>query len=236
MSLRVIHSTADGKIEDTGPLSRKRMETIDDEVTAGALDFMERATKANKPFFLWWNSTRMHVFTRLKEESRGVTGLGIVGLAWFSVTQRRKQIGTRRALGATLWDVMRYFMVEIGLVSAAGLVLERVGFRHLFRLAFHFGLFQFLMPVLGWLAGRTVVQYVEAWDHWLAFGLLSFVGGKAIWEAFHQKEQSAHHDDPTRGLTLVMLSVATSIDALAVGRDRQQGRAQAPESRDDGGK
>jgi arylsulfatase len=73
----VIHSTADGKIEDTGPLSRKRMETIDDEVTAGALDFMERATKANKPFFLWWNSTRMHVFTRLKEESQGVTGLGI---------------------------------------------------------------------------------------------------------------------------------------------------------------
>lgn len=73
----VIHSTADGMIEDTGPLSRKRMETIDDEVTAGALDFMERATKADKPFFLWWNSTRMHVFTRLKEESQGVTGLGI---------------------------------------------------------------------------------------------------------------------------------------------------------------
>ncbi len=57
----------------------------------------------------------------------GVTGLGIVGLAWFSVTQRRKQIGTRRALGATRWDVMRYFMVEIGLVSAAGLVLGLVG-------------------------------------------------------------------------------------------------------------
>ncbi len=73
----VIHSTADGKIEDTGPLNRKRMETIDDEVTAGALDFMDRAVKAKKPFFLWWNSTRMHVFTRLKEESRGVTGLGI---------------------------------------------------------------------------------------------------------------------------------------------------------------
>ncbi|MGB5201858.1 MAG: arylsulfatase [Sedimenticolaceae bacterium] len=73
----VIHSTADGKIEDTGPLTRKRMETIDDEVTAGALDFMERAVKAKKPFFLWWNSTRMHVFTRLKEESQGVTGLGI---------------------------------------------------------------------------------------------------------------------------------------------------------------
>jgi len=73
----VISSTADGKIEDTGPLTKKRMETVDEEVTAGALDFMERAVSANKPFFLWWNSTRMHVVTHLKEESEGVTGLGI---------------------------------------------------------------------------------------------------------------------------------------------------------------
>jgi arylsulfatase len=73
----VIHSFAGGKIEDTGPLTRKRMETIDDEVTAGALDFMTRAKKAGKPFFLWWNSTRMHVFTHLKPESVGKTGLGI---------------------------------------------------------------------------------------------------------------------------------------------------------------
>lgn len=73
----VIHSFADGKIEDTGPLTRKRMETIDDEVNAKALDFMDRAAKAGKPFFLWWNSTRMHVFTHLKEESEGKTGLGV---------------------------------------------------------------------------------------------------------------------------------------------------------------
>ncbi len=64
-------------IEDTGPLTKKRMETIDEEVTAKALDFMERAKKADKPFFLWWNSTRMHVFTHLKKESAGKTGLGI---------------------------------------------------------------------------------------------------------------------------------------------------------------
>jgi len=57
----------------------------------------------------------------------GITGLGIVGLAWFSVTQRRKQIGTRRALGATRWDVVRYFMVEIGLISSAGLVIGLLG-------------------------------------------------------------------------------------------------------------
>jgi arylsulfatase A-like enzyme len=73
----VIHSFADGRITDTGPLTKKRMETIDGEVTAKALDFMERAAKADKPFFLWWNSTRMHIFTHLKAESDGKTGLGI---------------------------------------------------------------------------------------------------------------------------------------------------------------
>jgi arylsulfatase len=73
----VIHSFADGRITDTGPLTIKRMETIDMEVTAKALDFMERAKKENKPFFLWWNSTRMHIWTHLKKESVGKTGLGI---------------------------------------------------------------------------------------------------------------------------------------------------------------
>ena len=73
----VIHSFADGRITDTGPLTKKRMETIDEEVNAKALDFMERAAKADKPFFLWWNSTRMHIFTHLKEGSVGKTGLGI---------------------------------------------------------------------------------------------------------------------------------------------------------------
>jgi arylsulfatase len=73
----VIHSFSDGRITDTGPLTRKRMETIDDEVTTKALDFMERAKKADKPFFLWWNSTRMHIFTHLKPASEGKTGLGI---------------------------------------------------------------------------------------------------------------------------------------------------------------
>jgi len=73
----VIHSFADGKVEDTGPLSMKRMETVDDEATVAALDFIDRAHAADKPFFVWWNSTRMHVWTRLKAESEGVTGLGI---------------------------------------------------------------------------------------------------------------------------------------------------------------
>ncbi len=73
----VIHSFSDGRITDTGPLTRKRMETIDEEVTEKALDFMERAAKDEKPFFLWWNSTRMHIFTHLKDSSKGKTGLGI---------------------------------------------------------------------------------------------------------------------------------------------------------------
>ena len=73
----VIRSTADGEIEDTGPLTKKRMETVDEETTEAALDFIERAHNSNQPFFVWWNSTRMHVWTRLKEESQGATGLGI---------------------------------------------------------------------------------------------------------------------------------------------------------------
>ena len=73
----VIKSSADGSIEDTGPLSKKRMETVDEEVTAAALDFIDRAHEQGKPFFLWWSSTRMHIFTHLKSESIGVTGQGI---------------------------------------------------------------------------------------------------------------------------------------------------------------
>jgi arylsulfatase A-like enzyme len=77
----VLHSWAnpDGtqKIENTGPLNTKRMETVDEEFLAASLDFIERAQKANTPFFVWFNSTRMHVFTHLKKESVGVTGLGL---------------------------------------------------------------------------------------------------------------------------------------------------------------
>ncbi|MGO4670663.1 arylsulfatase [Bosea sp. 2RAB26] len=73
----VIKSSADGKIEDTGPLNTKRMETVDEEFLAGAKDFVDRQVKANRPFFLWFNSTRMHVFTHLKKESMGKTGKGI---------------------------------------------------------------------------------------------------------------------------------------------------------------
>ena len=73
----VIHSFAGGTIEDTGPLNMKRMETIDEEVTALTLSFIEKAHQDDKPFFVWYNTTRMHVWTRLKAASKGVTGQGI---------------------------------------------------------------------------------------------------------------------------------------------------------------
>jgi arylsulfatase len=70
----VIKSSADGKIEDTGPLTRKRMETVDDETSAAALDFIDRAHQSGQPFFLWWNGTRMHFRTHVKPELRGISG------------------------------------------------------------------------------------------------------------------------------------------------------------------
>jgi arylsulfatase len=71
----VIHSFADGKIEDTGPLNMKRMETIDDETSNAAMDFMDRQTKAGKPFFVWMNFTRMHIYTHVRESMRGQSGM-----------------------------------------------------------------------------------------------------------------------------------------------------------------
>jgi len=73
----VIKSSADGEIQDTGPLTKKRMETVDEEFLAASLDFIDRANSQNKPFFVWFNSSRMHVWTRLKPESEGVTGQGL---------------------------------------------------------------------------------------------------------------------------------------------------------------
>ena len=73
----VIHSFADGRVQDTGPLTKKRMETIDEEVLAKTLAFIDKAHKNRKPFFVWFNTTRMHVWTRLKKESQNVSGQGL---------------------------------------------------------------------------------------------------------------------------------------------------------------
>ena len=88
--------------------------------------------------------------------------------------------------------------------------------RTYFRLSFHFGLFQGGMALLGWLVGQTVVQYISSFDHWIAFILLAFVGGRMVHEGLDPNHEGCVRD-PSRGKMLVILCVATSIDALAVG-------------------
>lgn len=100
---------------------------------------------------------------------------------------------------------------------AAGVALKAVSPRQTFRLAWHFGLFQAMMPIIGWSAGLTVRSSIEAYDHWLAFALLLFVAQGMLRSAFKGEQAEADAKDPTKGMTMVMLSVATSIDALAVG-------------------
>jgi putative Mn2+ efflux pump MntP len=120
---------------------------------------------------------------------------------------------TLNILAIALGLAMDAFAVSI----AASILLSGATPRQVFRIAFHFGLFQFLMPILGWTAGQTVEPMVRAWDHWLAFGLLTFIGGKILLGGLSPDRRSQSVDDPSRGLTLVALSVATSVDALAVG-------------------
>jgi putative Mn2+ efflux pump MntP len=109
-------------------------------------------------------------------------------------------------------------MDALAVAIGTSVVLRGVTPRQVFRLSFHFGLFQALMPILGWALGSLAAGYIRDYDHWVAFGLLIFVGGKAIYEALSGgDEDGAERRDPTRGWSLLLLSVATSIDALAVG-------------------
>jgi putative Mn2+ efflux pump MntP len=89
--------------------------------------------------------------------------------------------------------------------------------RQVFRLSFHFGLFQFMMPLVGWLLGHHLLMLAETWGPWIAFGLLAVIGARMIREGMLPDSQGTRCADPTRGLSLVLLSVATSLDALGVG-------------------
>lgn len=118
------------------------------------------------------------------------------------------------------WEIL---LVALGLAMDAVAVAFAAGasgfgerLRPSVRLAFHFGLFQFLMPVLGWLVGRQLAGRIEVYDHWVAFALLAGVGAHMLWEA-RGGEMERLAADPTKGLRMVGLSVATSLDALAVG-------------------
>lgn len=109
---------------------------------------------------------------------------------------------------------MDAFAVSVGI----SLGFERITGKQILRLATYFGVFQFMMTVLGWLAGRGILNYIQAFDHWIAFGLLFIVGLKMIMESFgYGRRTKKINGDPTKGISLIILSVATSIDALAVG-------------------
>lgn len=96
-----------------------------------------------------------------------------------------------------------------------GILQKRMG-RQVWAMALLFGLFQGGMPLVGWLLSSNFLRLIEAYDHWVAFGLLLFLGGKMIWEGMHDDGENPHYN-PSRLGVLLMLSVATSIDALAVG-------------------
>jgi len=105
------------------------------------------------------------------------------------------------------------FAVALGASTSA----KGSSYLQMLRVSLAFGVSQAVMPVLGWLAGKTLVNLISDYDHWVAFALLLIIGGRMIWESFHSKESEAADKDFSRGLTLLTLAVATSIDALAVG-------------------
>ena len=120
-------------------------------------------------------------------------------------------------------DLITIILVAVGLSVDAfsvaigiGAANTRRSWAPVLRLAAAFGLFQFAMPIAGWLAGQTVVDIISDYDHWIAFALLAYVGGKMIWEGC-KNQREEEKADSTRGLPLILLSIATSIDALAVG-------------------
>lgn len=106
-------------------------------------------------------------------------------------------------------------MDAFAVAVCAGCALRIVTARHYLRLSLAFGFFQFLMPVIGWYLGLSVRHAIEAWDHWIAFILLTWIGGNMIRGSF--SSESCPTDDPTEGKKLLVLAIATSIDALAVG-------------------
>jgi putative Mn2+ efflux pump MntP len=121
-------------------------------------------------------------------------------------------------------DLITIFLLAVGLGVDAFSVAIGIGaanddgksWQPVLRLASSFGAFQFVMPIIGWLAGLTILNIIGGYDHWVAFALLVYVGSKMIWEALKSDEEK-ETGDRTKGLSLLMLSIATSIDALAVG-------------------
>ena len=126
---------------------------------------------------------------------------------------REEEMSLLLLLATALGLAMDAFAVSIGV----SLAQSRLKPGQVLRMAFFFGLFQAGMPVLGWLAGRGVVGLIQEMDHWVAFGLLVLIGGRMIGESFAKGREGKQGADRTRGWMLLVLSVATSIDAFAVG-------------------
>ncbi len=143
------------------------------------------------------------------------------GVTW--VEDNPLQQGVRWLQYVVVSDIITIFTVALGLAMDCFAVALGIGttrhansIRPIFRLSWHMGLFQGLMTLLGWLAGAELANWISPFDHWIAFGLLAYVGGRMVYSGFHP-EHTSYTSDPSRGGLLLMLSVATSIDALAVG-------------------
>jgi len=119
-------------------------------------------------------------------------------------------------LAAILFIAVGLAMDAFAVSIVTGSVYKDLHVKHAIRMALFFGGFQAVMPVIGFLAGLGMKEYIVHVDHWVAFGLLTFVGGKMVFEAF-QIESAEKNRDPSNLLILLALSIATSIDALAVG-------------------
>ena len=116
----------------------------------------------------------------------------------------------------TVFIAMGLAMDAFAVSITSGLTIKSLQIRHALRIALFFGVFQAVMPLVGWLAGLSVRAFIAEVDHWIAFGLLCFIGGKMIYEGFRMKPVE-DKQDPLKMSVLLLLSVATSIDALAVG-------------------
>lgn len=120
-------------------------------------------------------------------------------------------------------DLLTVFIIAVGLGVDAFSVAIGIGAADIkkswlpvLRLASTFGFFQFSMPIIGWLAGLTIVNFIAGYDHWIVFALLAYIGVKMIRDAFRE-EKDEEKTDRTKGMPLFLLSIATSIDALAIG-------------------
>ena len=121
------------------------------------------------------------------------------------------QIITVHGIAAGL--AMDAFAVSV----VSGSIYKELNVRHALRMAFFFGAFQAIMPLIGYAAGQSIAGRIEIWDHWIAFGILSVIGGKMIYEAFQMEQVEKGPKNPSNLTVLLVLSIATSIDALAVG-------------------